>query len=168
MTEEQDNFNEAEALEQLQDKIRKMSEEDDNQPAQEESANPMSSAPERSTTPAEQTDEADEPTPKGSAQKKYVILANPENVEFLEQLSPDERNEVFNEILSDYVQNEPVKRGRKRLLTFLIHILIVSVTALIVFPLAFFVVNKSVELTIKNYRGTQENFEKLYETHGIK
>ncbi len=205
----QDDFNEADEIEKLQDKIKKMSEADafiddsnfDDEPDEPSFAPTLSPAPaskfiepeaESSSAidekelisfmeskvklPDEKPGNAviDKPAANPSkdpdkevAMKKYVVMATPSNVDYFENLSVDERSDLFNELLGEHIKNEPFKKGKKRFIHILIHVLIAVATAMIVMPIAFYVVSKSVEMTIKNYRGTQVNFERLYETHGI-
>ena len=52
------------------------------------------------------------------------------------------------------------------LIKFTKHTFVAIMTILISLPIMFFVVNKSIELTVKNYKDVQYNFEKLYESRG--
>ena len=70
----------------------------------------------------------------GPRAKKFVVMVNSDNVEFFDKIPMEERTKLFNDLLSRYKNNKNV------------------------------VVNKSIELTIKNYKDVQNNFEKLYES----
>lgn len=107
------------------------------------------------------------PTAEASPnEKKYVIYIEPENIEFIESLSIEDRKKIINKILRE--QDEAIAKqkrieDRKK---FLSHALTVCITFIIGLPIIFFIVNKATEVTIVNYREAQQNFIELYKSKG--
>jgi len=101
-----------------------------------------------------------------SKAKKYVIYVNAENVDFVESLSINDRKILINKILSE--QNELAKKRieLEKRARFFKHALVITFTVLIGFPLLFFLVNKSIAITIANYQHAQKNFQTLYREQG--
>ena len=98
--------------------------------------------------------------------KKYVVYITPDNVEYVDNLSIDERTELINSIISDkQVTNKKSKRLKEQQ-TYYKHLIIACLTVIISFPLLFYAVNKSLQLTINNYQQSQQNFQKLYKEKG--
>ena len=56
------------------------------------------------------------------------------------------------------------EKQKKHLIKFSKHMFVGIMTVLISLPIMFVVVNKSIELTIQNYKDVQNSFEKLYES----
>ena len=100
----------------------------------------------------------------GPRAKKFVVMVNSENVEFFDKIPMEERTKLFNQLLSDYKKNIEDKKKKKHLIKFSKHMFLGIMTVLISLPIMFVVVNKSIELTVKNYQDVQNNFEKLYES----
>ncbi|MDD3436008.1 MAG: hypothetical protein PHC64_02540 [Candidatus Gastranaerophilales bacterium] len=98
--------------------------------------------------------------------KKYVVYINPENINFMEKLSVEERKNVINKLLKE--QNEFLTKTKRvrELSHFFKHAVLASVTAVIFFPLMFILVNKSLETTINNYSQAKQNFMRLYKQEG--
>ena len=101
---------------------------------------------------------------KGPKPKKFVVMVNSENVEFFDKIPMEERTQLFNKLLSDYQRNTLIKKTRKHLIKFSKHMFVAIMTIIISLPIMFVVVNKSIEMTVNNYRDVQNNFEKLYES----
>lgn len=98
--------------------------------------------------------------------KKFVVMVEPENIPYFDGIPMDERTKVFNQMLTEY-RTGVVSEGRKKhLIKFTKHTFVAVMTILISLPVMFFIVNKSIELTVKNYKDVQYNFEKLYESKG--
>lgn len=103
---------------------------------------------------------------KDSDSKKYVIYIDSDNINYMENLSVNERKQIINKILKE--QNElDIKtrelNARKR---FLKHALLACFTFIIGLPIMFIAVNKAVEITIDNYQFAKANFMKLYKEKG--
>lgn len=98
--------------------------------------------------------------------KKYVVYITPDNVDYVDKLSIDERTELINNIIADkQVANKKSKRLKEQQ-TYYKHLIVACLTVIISFPLLFIAVNKSLQLTINNYQQTQQNFQKLYKEKG--
>lgn len=100
----------------------------------------------------------------GPRAKKFVVMVNSENVEFFDKIEMEERTKIFNKLLSQYKNDLKKTKERVRLVKFTKHTFVAIMTVLISLPIMFIIVNKSIELTIKNYKDSQQNFEKLYES----
>ncbi len=100
----------------------------------------------------------------GPRAKKFVVMVNSDNVEFFDKIPMEERTKLFNDLLSRYKNNKNAEKQKKHLIKFSKHMFVGIMTVLISLPIMFVVVNKSIELTIKNYKDVQNNFEKLYES----
>lgn len=98
--------------------------------------------------------------------KKYVVYVDPDNINFMENLSIDDRKLIINKILKEQSAEAKKIKSVKEKEQFIIHALIVTVTAIIFFPVMFWVVNKALEATIVNYKTTKENFVRLYKQQG--
>ena len=101
---------------------------------------------------------------KGPKAKKFVVMVNAENVNFFDKIPMEERTQLFNKLLSDYQRNTLKEKETKHLIKFSKHMFVAIMTIIISLPIMFIVVNKSIEMTINNYRNVQNNFEKLYES----
>ncbi len=98
--------------------------------------------------------------------KKYVIYVEPENINYIENLSLDERREVVNKILkeqNDINQKQKEMEKRKK---FIVHVVIGSVTFMLAVPILFNLANLGLEMTIVNYQRATDNFAKLYKEQG--
>ncbi|MBQ3310448.1 hypothetical protein IJG72_00065 [bacterium] len=98
--------------------------------------------------------------------KRYVIHIDRENVEFMDKLSIDERNEIINKI----IKNQHIKFNKfskiHDLYTFANQVVIMVLTIVIGIPVFFVVLNKSIDITISNYKQSEQNFIKLYKEKG--
>lgn len=101
---------------------------------------------------------------KGPRAKKFVVMVNAENVEYFDKIPMEERTRLFNKLLSQYRGSIKAAKEKAHLIKFTKHMFVGIMTVLISLPIMFIVVNKSIELTIKNYKDVQNNFEKLYES----
>ena len=167
-----DDFNEKEEIEKLQEKIKKMSdsEQTDEQNEQHQAEFEQEQVEEQPDTsiidydsyPIEEENDEDENQPK-----KFIVSVEPKSVKYFDNLSVDERSKLFNELLSNYIENEDKINANKRKKRIIMHIIVAIVTLIFAVPAAFYVVNKAIHLTVLNYKGAQANFEKLYESRGI-
>lgn len=102
----------------------------------------------------------------GISSKKYVIYVDPENVDYMENLSLNERKAIINKILKEHheitVKTKEINARKK----YLKHALLASFTFIIGFPIMFIVVNKAMISTINNYQQAKQNVSKLYKEHG--
>lgn len=98
--------------------------------------------------------------------RKYVVYVDSENIDFMENLTIEERKEIINKILKD--QNElsiQTKEFRKKK-KILNHALIACMTFIIGFPIMFIMVNKSIEASMTNYQEAKQNVARLYKQGG--
>ena len=101
---------------------------------------------------------------KGPRAKKFVVMVDSENVEFFDKIPMEERTKLFNTLLSEYKSNLDINNKKKKAMKYTKHLIVSILTILISLPIMFIVVKKSIQLTIKNYKDVQYNFEKLYES----
>ena len=100
----------------------------------------------------------------GPRAKKFVVMVNAENVEFFDKIPMEERTHLFNNLLANYKKSLEQAKQKKHLIKFSKHMFVAIMTILLSLPIMFVVVNKSIELTIQNYKDVQNSFEKLYES----
>ena len=100
----------------------------------------------------------------GPKPKKFVVMVNPENIDFFDKIPMDERTELFNNLLQNHKKSLEYTKNKKRMVKFTKHMFVGIMTVLLSLPVMFLVVNKSIELTINNYKDVQNSFEKLYES----
>lgn len=98
--------------------------------------------------------------------KKYVVYIDPQNIDFMESLSLNERKEIINKILRE--QNAAIAKLKKaeQKSRFYKHMIIAVLTFIIGFPILFSIVNNATILTIKNYQQASDNFVRLYKEKG--
>lgn len=101
---------------------------------------------------------------KGPRAKKFVVMVDSENVEFFDKIPMEERTKLFNTLLTEYKNNLDINNKKKKAIKYTKHLIVSVLTILISLPIMFIVVKKSIQLTIKNYKDVQYNFEKLYES----
>lgn len=104
--------------------------------------------------------------PADSNAKKYVIYIDTENINFMENLSTNERRLIINKILKEQNSISIKEKELNQKKRFLKHAILACLTFIIGFPLIFICVNKSLLTTIDNYQQAKENFRKLYKEHG--
>ena len=101
---------------------------------------------------------------KGPKPKKFVVMVDSENVEFFDKIPMEDRTKLFNSLLSEYKSNLDTNYKKQKMIKHTKHLIVSILTILISLPIMFIVVKKSIQLTIKNYKDVQYNFEKLYES----
>ena len=101
---------------------------------------------------------------KGPKSKKFVVMVDAENVEFFDKIPMEERTKLFNKLLREYKSNLDINTKKQKTIKYIKHLILSVLTILISLPVMFIVVKKSIELTIRNYKDVQYNFEKLYES----
>lgn len=94
--------------------------------------------------------------------KKFVINVHSDNIEFVENLSDKEKNEIVNQLLADYRvkkrendKYEAIKTGIKR--GIIVFLLIIAGI-----PFALHLISVSLDMTKSSYTDMQKNFEKLF------
>jgi hypothetical protein len=94
--------------------------------------------------------------------KKYIVYVDKENIQAIDELSVDERNAFINSAIKLKFENndiEKVKSKRKRVIA---HMVVMIATAILFMPFAIYLAHMSIVATFKNYKYSQDNFEKLY------
>lgn len=127
--------------------------------------NPMEIMESLPDKPKEDTD-TEEASNSDAPYKKYVLKINNKYKDIIDKMSIEEREQYFNSMLDFYISNQSNIERKFKIKDSIIHIIIVVVTALIGLPLIFFCANKSIELTVSNYKQTQTNFVNLYRDKG--
>lgn len=98
--------------------------------------------------------------------KKYVVYITPNNVDYVDNLSIDERTELINNVIQDKHSSDIKSKRLLERQKYVKHLIVVCITVIIAFPILFFAVNKSLQICISNYQQSQENFQKLYREKG--
>ena len=97
---------------------------------------------------------------------KYVIYIDPQNVDFIENLTVKERKNLINKILREQDDIAITKQRFKVIQTIIRHAIIASITVAISIPVVYITINASLEATINNYRRSQSIFQTLYKENG--
>ena len=161
MNEENIDINNVE-LDKLQLAIANMAENSDDANAENIIQNPMEVMDKLS----EEENSQESTEENNSPYKKYVLKIDRKYQEIIDKMSLEEREQYFNAMLGFYIENQPTIEKNFQIKNSIIHILVVVATVIIGLPLIFFVTNKSIELTISNYKQTQTNFVNLYRDKG--
>lgn len=98
--------------------------------------------------------------------RKYVVYVDSENIDFMENLSIDERKAVINKILKEQNQLAIETKEFRKKKKYISHVLIACLTFIIGFPIIFIMVNKSIEASMTNYQEAKQNVAKLYKQGG--
>lgn len=98
--------------------------------------------------------------------KKYVIYITPNNIDYVDSLSIDDRTELINNVIYESHNSDVKNKQLKERQKYLKHLIVVCITVIISFPILFFAVNKSLQASISNYQQSQQNFQKLYKEKG--
>lgn len=96
------------------------------------------------------------------AVKKYIFAVSKDYVNMIDPMDLDERSAYVNEAISLMIARDKMDAKKELKLNILRHIVIAVAAVIIGVPVMFYAVNKSIDITIRNYKYTQENFEKLY------
>ena len=98
--------------------------------------------------------------------KKYVIYIDSDNIDFMEGLSIIDRRKVVNKIIREKNKERINIETLEQRKIFIKHLIVATLTFIVAFPILFFMVNKSMEVTMYNYEIARENFAKLYKQRG--
>lgn len=104
--------------------------------------------------------------PQSDNIKKYVVYVDADNVEYMENLSIDDRKKVINEVLREQYYLTKEERAILRKKQFISHLILSIITFVVFLPLIFILVNKAAIITVENYNTAKSNFTKLYKEHG--
>jgi len=94
--------------------------------------------------------------------KKFVFKIDAENIDFIESLGYQEKNEIINKMLQDYQNSSVLNKKFNSSINITKKATIIVIAALIGIPLVIFLVGLSVHFTKISYTKMQTNFEKLF------
>lgn len=97
--------------------------------------------------------------------KKFVVVIYPENVDFMEQLSYEEKNDLINELIIEYRTEEKLSKKSYFELEKLRNNMKKTVLIIVAIPLIIALLSVSLYLTKNSYVNMQRNFESLFEKH---
>lgn len=100
--------------------------------------------------------------------KKYIIYISKEFIPIVDKLTPDERSAYINDAIQIKVDalDEKVQKNKKR--AFLIHLAIAIAVFVFSTPFILYITNKAFMATFDNYKYSQDNFERLYQSRFYK
>ena len=94
--------------------------------------------------------------------KKYIVYVDKENISAIDELSVDERNRFLNSAIKLKFEHDDAKKEKTRRKRLLLHSTVMICTIIIFMPVAIYLAHLSIVATFKNYKYSQDNFEKLY------
>ena len=94
--------------------------------------------------------------------KKYIVYVDKENISAIDELTVDERNRFLNSAIKLKFEHDDIKKERIRKKRLLLHSTVMICTIIIFMPIAIYLAHLSIVATFKNYKYSQDNFEKLY------
>ncbi len=97
---------------------------------------------------------------------KYVIYIDPQNVDFIENLTVKERKNLIKKVLKEQGDIAITKQRFKVINMVVKHAIVAVLTLAISVPVIYYAINASLEATINNYRSSQQNFQVLYKENG--
>jgi len=94
--------------------------------------------------------------------KKFVFQIYPENIDYIDSLSYEEKHDLVNQLLTNYREGlytkDDFQTGKQKLIKSIINFILL----IIIIPILFYFLNVSLNVTKNNYRIFQGNFEKLF------
>ncbi len=136
---------------------------DDNQNQQETNIIPQEQEDFNLTVNPPKSDEKQKLLP---GEKKYIIYINPENIDFIEAMTINERKKIINRLLKEEDATLKKNKMMRERAKFINQVIIMVITVVVSLPIFFILLNKSIEVTILNYQQSQQNFVKLYKEQG--
>ena len=94
--------------------------------------------------------------------KKFVFQIYPENIDYVDSLSYEEKHDLINQLLTNYREGFYTEDNSETKTQKLTKTLTVIIILLIAIPVLLFFLNISLDMTKNNYRIFQGNFEKLF------
>ncbi len=94
--------------------------------------------------------------------KKFVFQVYDENIDFVEPMTSEQKNNLINHLI--YLHRIEEIKGKKRnnLVNIYKNIALTIVLIMIGIPLLLFLINFSFDLTVNNYSDMEKNFQKLF------
>ena len=97
--------------------------------------------------------------------KKFVFVIKPENVKFIESLSYQDKQDIVNQLISKYRNNEQHNSQSNEETLWLKKFIAFATAIIIGIPLLLILLSYSLNLTKNSYLYMQTNFEKVYPKH---
>lgn len=94
--------------------------------------------------------------------KKFVFLIEPENIQFIESLSYQDKQDVINELISNYQNNRSYSEKTEADSEWLKKFIAFAIAVVVGIPLLLVLLSFSLNLTKDSYMYMQTNFEKVY------
>ncbi len=94
--------------------------------------------------------------------KKFVFQISHDNVEFIETLSYQEKNDLVNYLLEDYRATAIEDKKNNADVKLVKKIVAIVIAVIVGIPLVFYLTGVALDLTKNSYFYMQKNFEKLY------
>lgn len=107
-------------------------------------------------------DQWEELDTKNDIVKKYIVYIDKDNIGAIDELSVDERNSFINSAIKLKFENDDIRTASIKKKRILLHSTIMICTMIIFMPVAVYLAHLSIVATFKNYKYSQDNFEKLY------
>lgn len=95
--------------------------------------------------------------------KKFVFHLYGENVDFIDSLPLDKKDELINELLRTYKAGYNTSKQEKYVLNFVKKAALIVLLVIIGTPILMKIVNISLIATLNSYGEMQRNFEKLFD-----
>ncbi len=105
-----------------------------------------------------------EPIEIASQPKKYVIKIEAGNVNFIDSLTLDERNEVVNNMITETILTNQEQDKNKNFMDKIKHGVVIFTIVAIGVPLLLNIINFSISSTQNSYKEMQDNFKVLYKS----
>lgn len=98
--------------------------------------------------------------------KKFVFQIYPENIEYIENLSFEEKNDLINNMINEYRNRKDEDYTKEQRIKIFKSIFITFLTIIVAVPLIIFLINASFTVTKSSYGEMQKNFTTLYHSKG--
>ncbi|MBQ4646035.1 MAG: hypothetical protein IJB79_01670 [Candidatus Gastranaerophilales bacterium] len=158
-------------IEKLAQKIQKETQEDE---AEQNSAQEENKEEENVESSEQELEKPKEYSPwdefdlKNSAVKKYIFYVSKDFVQYIDNLTTDERSAYINDAIQKKIDLEDEQKQKDLKSKIRNHFLIMILTIILSAPFVLFVVHKAIIATFDNYKYSQESFEKLYKDRFLK
>lgn len=94
--------------------------------------------------------------------KKFVINVYDDNIEFVDNLSSKEKNDIINQLLAEYQIKNTKSKKLNKIKNEVISYTLIFLALVIGIPLLIKLTAISIKLTKSSYTEMQKNFEKLF------
>jgi hypothetical protein len=94
--------------------------------------------------------------------KKFVFQINPENIEYIEEMAYDEKNDLINQLLNEHKIYSHKKKKEEEILNWIKKIALILLMTAIGIPVFVKIIGISLDMTVESYQEIRTKFEKLY------